>query len=137
MIDPKRIAARVAKSLLRSADRNPNPRPLMIEDAFRRGFRLGLSIRTPPNVGRERLFPPRRSRAMAHELHPRTLAARRVRAERLAVEVILHCERAACGRSARHADPSEWNRTAWRRYLLTAERGPNIAPLTRLHRDIA
>ena len=55
MIDPKRIAAGVAKSLLRSADRNSNPRPL-VEDAFRRGFRLGLSIRTPPNVGRERSF---------------------------------------------------------------------------------
>jgi len=55
MIEPKRIAAGVAKSLLRSADRSSNPRPL-IEDAFRRDFRLGLSIRTPPNVGRERSF---------------------------------------------------------------------------------
>jgi len=55
MIELERIAAGMAKSLLRSADRNSNPRPL-VEDAFRRGFRLWLSIRTPPNVSRERSF---------------------------------------------------------------------------------
>jgi hypothetical protein len=43
MIEPNRIAAG-ARNLLKIAGRNADPKPL-IEEAFRRGFRLGLSMR--------------------------------------------------------------------------------------------
>ena len=41
---PSRIASGLADDLLRIASPTTNPK-LLIEDAFRRGFRLGLSIR--------------------------------------------------------------------------------------------
>ncbi len=44
MIQPNRIASGLADSLLSSANPDANPEPL-IEAAFRRGVRLGLSIR--------------------------------------------------------------------------------------------
>ncbi len=44
MIQPSRIASGLADDLLRIASPATNPK-LLIEDAFRRGFRLGLSIR--------------------------------------------------------------------------------------------
>ena len=44
MIEPNRIAAGVARNLLWRARPNTDPKPL-IEEAFRRGFRLGLSMR--------------------------------------------------------------------------------------------
>jgi hypothetical protein len=44
MIQPNRIASGLADSLLRGAKPDANPKRL-IEAAFRRGVRLGLSIR--------------------------------------------------------------------------------------------
>jgi hypothetical protein len=46
VIEPNRIAAGVARNLLKRAGPNTDPNPL-IEQAFRRGFRLGLSMRIP------------------------------------------------------------------------------------------
>jgi hypothetical protein len=45
MIRTSRIASGVANSLLESAKPTANPKPI-IEDAFRRGFELGLSVRS-------------------------------------------------------------------------------------------
>ena len=45
MIQTRRIAAGLADSLLRTAKPTADPKPL-IEAAFRRGLRLGLSIRS-------------------------------------------------------------------------------------------
>ena len=45
MIEPNRIAAGVARNLLKRAGPNTDPNPL-IEEAFRRGFRLA-SMRIP------------------------------------------------------------------------------------------
>jgi hypothetical protein len=44
MIHPNRIASGLAESFLTAAKPNANPK-LLIEDAFHRGVRLGLSIR--------------------------------------------------------------------------------------------
>ncbi len=44
MIQPNQIASGLAESLLTAAQPNANLK-LLIEDAFRRGLRLGLSIR--------------------------------------------------------------------------------------------
>ena len=44
MIQPNQIASGLAESLLTAAKPNANLK-LLIEDAFRRGVRLGLSIR--------------------------------------------------------------------------------------------
>ena len=44
MIQASRIASGLAEDLLKIASPTANPKPL-IEDAFRRGVRLGLSIR--------------------------------------------------------------------------------------------
>ena len=44
MIQASRIASGLADDLLKIASPATNPK-LLIEDAFRRGFRLGLSIR--------------------------------------------------------------------------------------------
>ena len=44
MIQASRIASGLADDLLKIASPTTNPKPL-IEDAFRRGVRLGLSIR--------------------------------------------------------------------------------------------
>jgi len=46
MIDIERLAAGLAANLLKDAAAPATPRAL-IEDAFRRGLRLGLSIRHP------------------------------------------------------------------------------------------
>ncbi len=44
MIQPSRIASGLAEDFLKVTSPATNPK-LLIEDAFRRGFRLGLSIR--------------------------------------------------------------------------------------------
>jgi hypothetical protein len=46
MIEPNRVAAGVARNLLKRAGPNTDPKPL-VEEAFRRGFRLGQSMRVP------------------------------------------------------------------------------------------
>jgi hypothetical protein len=53
MIEPKRIAAGVARSLLEESGRRANIRR-PIEEAFRRGYQLGRSIRpaTAPPAAR-------------------------------------------------------------------------------------
>ena len=60
MMEPKGIAAGLAKSLLKSAGRNANTK-LLIQDAFGRGFRLGLSMRSPAVPG-DRPLPTTRER---------------------------------------------------------------------------
>ncbi len=42
----------------------------------------------------------------------------KAQADRLAIDLILDCERAASRRDPRLCDPTRWSRTAWRRYLL-------------------
>ncbi len=50
MIQASRIASGVADNLLKVASPTANPKSL-IEDAFRRGFRLGLAIRAASRGG--------------------------------------------------------------------------------------
>jgi hypothetical protein len=53
-------------------------------------------------------------------------------ADRLAVDLILDCERAASRRDPRDCDPTRWSRTAWRRCLYAAARAPSIVDLQRV-----
>ena len=48
----------------------------------------------------------------------------KAQADRLAVDLILDCERAASRRGPRLCDPTRWSRTAWRRYLYAAAHAP-------------
>ena len=62
----------------------------------------------------------------------RCLAAHKLAAARLAIDLILDCERAASGRNGKRADPARWTKTHWRSYLRTAARSPatsRLAPL--------
>jgi hypothetical protein len=45
----------------------------------------------------------------------RRLAARKLAADRLAIDLIVDCERAASGRNGKRADPARWTETDWRR----------------------
>jgi hypothetical protein len=53
-------------------------------------------------------------------------------ADRLAVDLILDCERAASRRNPRDSDPTRWSKTAWRRYLYAAAHAPSLADLERV-----
>jgi hypothetical protein len=53
-------------------------------------------------------------------------------ADRVAVDLILDCERAASRRNPRDCDPTRWSRTAWRRYLYAAAHAPSIVDLQRV-----
>ena len=53
-------------------------------------------------------------------------------ADRLAVDLILDCERAASRRDPRTCDPMRWSRTAWRRYLYAAAHAPSLIDLQRV-----
>jgi hypothetical protein len=55
----------------------------------------------------------------------RLIAARRADAQRLETEIIIACERAACRSRPRRNQPSDWNETAWRRYVLAAAQTPD------------
>ncbi len=56
----------------------------------------------------------------------------KAQADRLAVDLILDCERAASRRNPRHCDPTRWNKTAWRRYLYAAAHAPSLVDLGRV-----
>ncbi len=56
----------------------------------------------------------------------------KAQADRLAVDLILYCERAASRRNPRDCDPTRWSRTAWRRYLYAAAHAPSIVDLQRV-----
>jgi hypothetical protein len=53
------------------------------------------------------------------------------RADRIAIDLILDCERAASRRDPRDCDPTEWSRSAWRRYLYAAAHAPCLVELQR------
>ena len=59
----------------------------------------------------------------------RRLAARKLAADRLVIDLILDCERAASGRNGKRADPARWTETDWRHYLRAAARSPAISRL--------
>jgi hypothetical protein len=63
----------------------------------------------------------------------RRLAARKLAADRLAIDLILDCERAASGRNGKRADPARWTETDWRHYLRAAARSPAISRLAPLY----
>ncbi len=56
----------------------------------------------------------------------------KAQADRLAVDLILDCERAASRRNPRDCDPTRWSRTAWRRYLYAAAHAPSLVNLQRV-----
>ena len=56
----------------------------------------------------------------------------KAQADRLAVDLILDCERAASRRNPRLSDPTRWSRTAWRRYLYAASHAPSLVDLQRV-----
>ena len=66
----------------------------------------------------------------------RRLAARKLAADRLAIDLILDCERAASGRNGKRADPARWTETDWRHYLHAAARSPAITRLAPLYHAI-
>ena len=53
------------------------------------------------------------------------------RADCIAVDLILDCERAASRRDPRDCDPTEWSRSAWRRYLYAAAHAPSLVEMQR------
>ena len=61
----------------------------------------------------------------------RRLAERKLAADRLAIDLILDCERAASGRNGKRVDPASWTETDWRHYLRAAARSPAISRLGR------
>jgi hypothetical protein len=56
----------------------------------------------------------------------------KAQADRLAVDLILDCERAVSRRDPRLCDPTRWSRTAWRRYLYAAAHAPSIVDRQRV-----
>ena len=69
----------------------------------------------------------------------RRLAARKLAADRLAIDLILDCERAASGRNGKRADPARWTEetpTDWRCYLRAAARSPATSRLAPLYHAI-
>ncbi len=63
----------------------------------------------------------------------RSLLRMKARADRLAVDLILDCERAASRRNPRDCDPTRWSKTAWRRYLYAAAHAPAHVDLERVY----
>ena len=57
----------------------------------------------------------------------------KAQADRLAVDLILDCERAASRRNPRDCDPTCWSKTAWRRYLYAAAHAPTLVDLERVY----
>ena len=53
----------------------------------------------------------------------------RAKADPFAVDLILDCERAASRRNPRDCDPTQWSRSAWRRYLHAAAHAPSLVNL--------
>ena len=70
---------------------------------------------------------------MEHDDRPLPWVIRKAQADRLALDLILHCERAASRGNPRDCDPARWSRTAWRRYLYAAAHAPSVAPLRRIY----
>ena len=70
---------------------------------------------------------------MEHDDRPLPWVIRKAQADRLALDLILHCERAASRGNRRDCDPARWSRTAWRRYLYAAAHAPSVAPLRRIY----
>ncbi|WP_174511237.1 hypothetical protein [Methylocella tundrae] len=67
----------------------------------------------------------------------RLIAARRANAQRIETEIIIACERAACGSRHKRNRPSDWNDAAWRRYLLAAQASSRFdGSLSRIYADI-
>ena len=64
---------------------------------------------------------------MDHDYRPPPSVIRKAQADRLAVDLILDCERAASRGNPRDCDPRRWSRTAWRRYLYAAAHAPSAA----------
>ena len=133
MIYPDPMASGLAHDLLKAAKPATHPKAL-IEDAFRRGVRPGLSIRAVSRGCPTALFTTRRSRVMGHAERPsRSLLRMKARADRLAVDLILDCERAASRHNPRDCDPTRWSKTAWRRYLYAAAHAPSLVDLERVY----
>src|SRR5271165_109424 len=131
MIQPNRIASGLADSLLRGAKPDANPKRL-IEAAFRRRVRLGVSIGAASRVARRAPFSTRRRRDMDRADRSCRSMRLKAQADRLAVDLILDCERAASRRNPRDCDPTRWGRTAWRRYLYATAHAPSIVDLQRV-----
>ena len=69
---------------------------------------------------------------MDHDYRPPPWVIRKAQADRLAVDLILDCERAASRGNPRDCDPGRWSRTAWRRYLYAAAHAPSLVNLQRI-----
>jgi hypothetical protein len=131
-----RIASGVAKHLFDFRPPTASTRDL-IEEAFRRGYELGRSVRllalprpaSKPDRDRRRVM----GRADDHS--PRTPLD--AAADLCGVDLILECERAASRRNPRHRDPKRWSKSAWRRYVYTAAHAPSLVDLERDLRTIA
>ena len=125
MIKASRIASGLADDLPKIASPATNPKP-RIEDAFRRGVRLGLSIRAAfrgcPTCA---LLYEKEARVGHADRSSRSMLLK-AQADRFAVDLILDCERAASRRNPRDCDPTRWSRTAWRRYLYAAAHAPSL-----------
>ncbi|VFU17522.1 hypothetical protein [Methylocella tundrae] len=61
---------------------------------------------------------------MDNEALNRLIAARRADAGRIHTEIVIACERAACRSRRKRNQPSDWNKSAWRRYILAAAQTP-------------
>ena len=68
---------------------------------------------------------------MARDPRPPPDVIRQARAARLAIDLIIDCERAASRRNPRDCDPLRWSKTAWRRYLHAAARSRSLAEIDR------
>ena len=66
---------------------------------------------------------------MARDDRPSDAILRQAKADRLAIDLIHHCEQAAMRRNLRHFDPAYWNKSAWRRYLYAAAHAPSLPAL--------
>ena len=111
-----------------------NPKAL-IEDAFRRGFRLGLSIRAASRGCPTRALLYRRRRVMGHD--DRSSRTRLLNARRIALPSI-SSSIASARRAAESGDcdPTRWSRAAWRRYLYAAAHAPSLVDLERVLRKM-
>ena len=89
-----------------------------------------------PEADDEDLKAARGARVMTPQRLMRRLAARKLAADRLAIDLILDCERAASGRNGKRADPARWTETDWRHYLRAAARSPAISRLAPLYHAI-
>lgn len=70
---------------------------------------------------------------MGHAERPSRSLRMKAWGDRLAVDLILDCERAASRRNPRACDPTRWSKSAWRRYLYAAAHAPALVHLERVY----